>query len=174
MSSLARSLTRSPAWYGPPSRGILCDLVEDDRAVHPPGRSEGEEGRGISSESKTHVIATLIVRINHNRGGKWRGELLKQGYVLGVTLLRFPRSRLPPPPSRSRFLVLASTPSLFYLFSLSIPLAFRSSRLFQLVILLTHPVRPSSGETVTPSWNCHLIYHGILYRIKSRTNGTAI
>lgn len=39
--SLARSFVQGPIWYGPPTRGILCDLVEDDRAVHP--RREREE-----------------------------------------------------------------------------------------------------------------------------------
>lgn len=120
-SSLARSFMRGPAWYGPPTRGILCDLVEGDRAVHPPGRRQREE-RGNRRESKTHVIATLIARINHNRGGKWHGELLKQGYVLSVALLRLSLGAA----SFPRFLALASTPGLFYLFSLSIPLASRA------------------------------------------------
>lgn len=98
----------------------------------------GEEGG--SSESKTHVIATLIARINHNRGGKWRGELLKQGYVLSVALLR--PLFLP----TLSFAFLGPCQYSHPLFSLSIPLASRPSCLFQLVILLTKFWRNSDTE----------------------------
>lgn len=97
-------------------------------------RIAGRGKKGGSPESKTRVIATLIARINHNRGGKWRGELLKQGYVLGVTLLRLPRPD--PPPSSPLFAFLGpcqySQPLSSASFSLSIPLTSRLSPLFQL------------------------------------------
>lgn len=107
-------------------------------------REEDEEGEE-PLESKTCVIATLIARINHNRG-KWRRELLKQGYVLSVALLRLARSR-PSPLFAFLGLCQCSHSFLFLpLFSLSI------SRFSSLALFPTnHPSYATSCTTFQPN-----------------------
>lgn len=169
-----REILRS-AWYGLPIRGILLWSRWGRSRGPSSDETGGEEG---SPESKTRDITTLIARINHNRGGKWRGELLKQGYVLGVVLLHPPRPFSPRVPWSLPILPASSSASsssslLLFLFPSPFPPRPFPPRLCRLTT--SHPfyktrtiLSPSSNETVTPGWNCHLIYHSVLYRALCR------